>query len=294
MSEGEVIGQSFRVQPESVTGQNIISDHFGAGASSPLIVIAATPWVGEVMQTLENDKHVVAVRPSDSNGQWTALSVTTSDTPDSNDDYATIARLRTSIGQVEGANAIVGGASAIDLDTSNAANHDRTLVVPIILLIVFAVLIILLRSLTAPVILIITVVISYLAALGVSNVIFVSVFHFPAVDAIVPLLGFVFLVALGVDYNIFLATRASEEAGKLGSVEGMVSALRVTGGVITSAGFVLAATFVVLSVLPLVILTELGVLVAVGVLIDTLLVRSILVPSVAVAVKDWFWWPRKF
>jgi RND superfamily putative drug exporter len=286
--------QSFRVTPESVTGQNIISDHFGAGSSSPLIVITATSKTDQTVAALKQDKHVVAVLPGSSNEQWTALTVTTNDSPDSTADYATITRLRTNLGQIEGADAIVGGSSAIDLDTNNAANHDRALVVPIILAIVFAVLIILLRSLMAPVILIITVVISYLAALGVSNVIFVSVFHFPAVDAIVPLLGFVFLVALGVDYNIFLATRASEEAEKLGPNEGMVSALRVTGGVITSAGFVLAATFVVLSVLPLVILTELGILVAVGVLIDTLLVRSILVPSVAVAMGHWFWWPRTF
>jgi RND superfamily putative drug exporter len=286
--------QSFRVAPDSVTGQTIIDDHFGAGASSPLIVIASTAKVESVIETLKQDSHVVTVRPSDADGQWTALSVTTNDTPDSSADYATIARLRKSVGVVDGANAIIGGSSAIDFDTSNAANHDRALVVPIILAIVFAVLILLLRSLMAPLILIITVVISYLATLGVSNVIFVSVFHFPAVDAIVPLLGFVFLVALGVDYNIFLATRASEEAEKIGPVQGMISALRVTGGVITSAGFVLAATFTVLSVLPLVIMTELGVLVAVGVLIDTLLVRSILVPSVAVAMKGLFWWPRHF
>jgi len=286
--------QSFRVEPESVTGQNVIDDHFGAGASSPLIVIASTPKLAEVEKALLADSHVVAVRPGSLDQQWVALTVTTKDTPDSATDYATIARLRTNLGEIDGAQAIVGGSSAIDLDTNNAANHDRALVAPIILAIVFLVLIILLRSLMAPVILIITVVISYLAALGVSNIIFVSVFHFPAVDAIVPLLGFVFLVALGVDYNIFLATRASEEAEKIGPVEGMVSALRVTGGVITSAGFVLAATFVVLSVLPLVVLTELGVLVAVGVLIDTLLVRSILVPSVAVAMKGLFWWPRKF
>jgi RND superfamily putative drug exporter len=284
--------QSFRVQPESVTGQNIINDHFGSGASSPLVVITSTSKAAEVTQKLRDDDHVVAVVPGASTSKWASLSVTTKDTPDSSTDYATITRLRESVGQVAGANAIVGGSSAIDLDTSNAANHDRSLVVPIILVIVLAVLIVLLRSLMAPLILIVTVILSYLAALGLSNLIFTNVFHFPGVDAIVPLLGFVFLVALGVDYNIFLATRASEEADKLGSVNGMVTALRVTGGVITSAGFVLAATFIVLSVLPLVILTELGVLVALGVLLDTLLVRSILVPSIAVAMGRWFWWPR--
>jgi RND superfamily putative drug exporter len=285
--------QAFRVQPESVTGQNIITAHFGAGASSPLTVIAATPAALQVEDKLRQDSHVVRVLPVASDARWTQLSVTTSDTPDSKVDYDTIARLRQEVGQVSGAQAIIGGSSAIDLDTSIAAAHDRKVVIPIILAIVFIVLIVLLRSLMAPVILIATVILSYLAALGASYLIFNSVFHFAGVDAIVPLLGFVFLVALGVDYNIFLATRASEEAEKLGTVEGMLSALRVTGGVITSAGFVLAATFIVLSILPLVVLTQLGVLVALGVLLDTLLVRSVLVPAIAVALGRCFWWPRK-
>jgi RND superfamily putative drug exporter len=285
--------QAFRVQPESVTGQNIIGQQYGAGAGDPLILITATPETGQVLAKLHQDSHVVSVYPVVSDARWTELTLTTSDSPDSAADYTTIARLRGEIATVPQSEAIIGGSSAIDLDTNVAATHDRKFVIPIILAIVFVVLIILLRSLMAPLILVLTVILSYLAALGASAVIFSSFFHFAAIDAVVPLLGFVFLVALGVDYNIFLTTRASEEADKVGSIDGMVTGLRVTGGVITSAGFVLAATFIVLSVLPLVVLTQLGVLVALGVLLDTLLVRSVLVPSIAVALGRWFWWPRR-
>ena len=145
-----------------------------------------------------------------------------------------------------------------------------------------------------PVILVVTVVATYLAALGVSWWVFTGLLGFEAIDVGMPLLAFLFLVALGVDYNIFLVTRTAEEAGRHGTRDGMLRALAATGGVITSAGILLAAVFTVLGVLPLVVLAQLGVVIGIGVLLDTLLVRTVLVPAIAVRLGDWFWWPRRF
>jgi putative drug exporter of the RND superfamily len=162
---------------------------------------------------------------------------------------------------------------------------------PLILLVVFLILMGLLRAVVAPLILIGTVILSFLAALGVGYFVFDVIFGFPGSDPSLPLFAFVFLVALGVDYNIFLVARAREEAEKHGSEQGMLRALAVTGGVITSAGIVLAGTFSVLGVLPLTFLTEIGFVVAFGVLLDSFLVRSVLVPAAALTVGDKFWWP---
>jgi len=162
---------------------------------------------------------------------------------------------------------------------------------PLILLVVFLILIALLRSVMAPLVLIGTVILSFLAALGVGYFVFDVVFGFPGSDPSLPLFAFVFLVALGVDYNIFLVSRAREETEKYGTEKGMLRALAVTGGVITSAGIVLAGTFAVLGALPLTFLTEIGFVVAFGVLLDTFLVRSVLVPAAALTVGDSFWWP---
>lgn len=167
------------------------------------------------------------------------------------------------------------------------------MVIPLVLAVVFLVLVLLLRSLTAPVLLIITVVASYFAALGASRLLFTHAFGFPAVDTQLVLIGFLFLVALGVDYNIFLISRIREESARLGHRAGVLRGLAVTGGVISSAGAVLAATFGALAVLPLVMLVELGVLVAVGVLLDTFLVRSVLVPALALDAGPRFWWPGR-
>ena len=162
---------------------------------------------------------------------------------------------------------------------------------PIILLVVFLILIALLRAVVAPLVLIGTVILSFLAALGVGYFVFDVIFGFPGSDPSLPLFAFVFLVALGVDYNIFLIARAREETIKHGSEQGILRALAVTGGVITSAGIVLAGTFSVLAVLPLTFLTEIGFVVAFGVLLDTFLVRSVLVPAIALNLGDKFWWP---
>ncbi len=189
-----------------------------------------------------------------------------------------------------GEHALVGGETATNVDLSAAAGHDRTLIIPIVLAVVLLMLALLLRSLVAPLVLVASVLLSYLASLGVSAVVFRAIFGFPGFDASVPIFGFVFLVALGVDYNIFLMARVREEASE-GAVLGVQRGLAVTGSVITSAGVVLAATFAVLGVLPLIALTEVGFLVAFGVLVDTVLVRSALVPALAMDIGPKLWWP---
>jgi putative drug exporter of the RND superfamily len=284
----------FRNTPDAVLGQKVIAEHYGIGANGILSVITSTNTSKQVVAVLKLDPHVIAVTPVAGNKEWTEFDILTKDIPDSVINYDTIKRLRINVAAVNGSDAILGGSTAVDLDIEVASTHDQLLAFPLVLIIVFVVLVVLFRSLVAPLILILSVILSYVAALGVSEYIYSNIFGFSAFDPIVPLLGFVFLVALGIDYNIFLVSRASEEAQDIGPVEGMLNSLSVTGGVITSAGFVLASTFVALSVLQLVALTQIGILVAVGVLIDTLLVRTILIPSIAVLLGKWFWWPRKF
>jgi RND superfamily putative drug exporter len=189
--------------------------------------------------------------------------------------------------------AVVGGTVATQLDREDAESRDRRVIIPIVLALVLAVLVVLLRALLAPVLLVLTVVASFFASVGVSWVLFDAVLGFPALDPSVLLLSFLFLVALGVDYNIFLVTRAREEARVAGTRDGMLTALRVTGGVITSAGVLLAAVFAVLGVLPLITLTQIGIIVCVGVLLDTLLVRTVIVPALAFILGARFWWPRR-
>jgi RND superfamily putative drug exporter len=191
-----------------------------------------------------------------------------------------------------GGRVLVGGPTAVQIDLNEAAAQDRLVIIPLVLLVVLVMLALLLRSLAAPVLLTFSVVLSYLAALGLSSVAFHWILGFAGIDSSVALLGFVFLVALGVDYTVFLASRIRQEAPA--HAEGGVQvALAATGGVITSAGLVLAATFTVLGVLPLVALTELGFLVAVGVLLDTFIVRSLVVPAVALLLGERFWWPGR-
>ena len=192
-----------------------------------------------------------------------------------------------------GADAVVGGDTATRLDGRDAAIRDAKVVIPIVLVIVFVVLVLLLRSILAPVLLVATVLGTFFAALGVSWRICQRVLGYPALDNSVLLLSFLFLVALGVDYNIFLATRAREEALTSTTRDGMLVALKATGGVITSAGILLAAVFAVLGVLPLIALAQVGLIVCIGVLLDTLLVRTVLVPALAFVFGERFWWPSK-
>jgi RND superfamily putative drug exporter len=188
---------------------------------------------------------------------------------------------------------MVGGNTAITLDIARAADHDRNVIIPVILVLVFLILGLLLRAVIAPIMLIATVVLSFAAALGVSSLFFNHVFNYGNADNSFPLFVFVFLVALGIDYNIFLMTRVREEAGKHGPRRGALTGLAATGGVITSAGLVLAGTFAALGTLPVTFLAELGFAVAFGVLLDTLIVRSVLVTALNLDLGRWVWWPSK-
>ena len=188
---------------------------------------------------------------------------------------------------------MVGGVTATDVDTIDASIDDRNLIIPIILAVIFVILMVLLRSILAPFLLIVTTVLSFGTAMGVSALVFNNLFEFPGADPAVPLFGFVFLVALGIDYNIFLMTRVREESLKHGTREGVLRGLTVTGGVITSAGVVLAATFAALAVIPILFLAQLAFIVAFGVLLDTFIVRSLLVPALTYDIGQKVWWPSK-
>ena len=220
------------------------------------------------------------------------LQATLSDAADSDAATDTVLQMRESI-EAEGLNALVGGTTATAIDTNEASIHDRNLIIPIVLVVILLILMVLLRSVLAPVLLVLTTVVSFGTAMGVSAIVFNHVFEFPGADPAVPLYGFVFLVALGIDYNIFLMTRVREESVKHGTREGILRGLGVTGGVITSAGMVLAATFAALSVIPILFLVQIAFIVAFGVLLDTFLVRALLVPALSYDIGKKIWWPSK-
>jgi RND superfamily putative drug exporter len=190
-----------------------------------------------------------------------------------------------------GQNVLVGGATAQESDLRAAATRDNRVIIPIALVVVFLILAVLLRALLAPLLLVVSVIVSFMAALGVGIFAFDVIFGFPGIDPSLPLLCFVFLVALGIDYNIFLMARVREEAQRHGTREGTLRGLAVTGSVITGAGIVLAGTFATLAVLPLVFLTEIGFVIAFGVLLDTFIVRSVIVPALAIDIGPPIWWP---
>ena len=285
--------QAFRTPPDSVAADALIADHFPAGVSNPADIVASAGAAHQVLAAAQATPGVSSARVAETANGLVRIEATPSDANGTPAAFATIDRLRTNVHTVTGANAQVGGESAIELDVENAAVHDREIVMPLILVVVFTVLALLLRAVVAPLLLIGSVVVSYFAALGGAAIIFNHIFHFAGIDQTLPLLGFVFLVALGVDYNIFLMSRVREEAVKVGTRRGVLIGVATTGGVITSAGVVLAATFSALGLLPLVFLTEIGVLVAVGVLIDTLIVRSILVPALVVDLGARVWRPSR-
>ncbi|MEU1278900.1 MMPL family transporter [Streptomyces sp. NPDC005805] len=291
------LGQAemFRQKPESVVAQERISAHYPSGVSDPATVVTAADRADEVRGALAGVEGVARVDTGDrtADGRLATLRVVLDDAPDSAAARDTVDRLRTAAHAVGGAEALVGGTTAQALDTRRAADRDLRTVIPVVLLVVLLVLVWLLRAVVAPVLLLATVVLSYVAALGASHLLFEHVLGFAGVDWSIPLMGFVFLVALGIDYNIFLMHRVREEARRLGLVRGVLEGLTSTGGVITSAGVVLAATFAVFAGLPLVTLAQLGVLVGIGVLLDTFLVRTVLVPALALDLGRRFWWPGR-
>ncbi|MGL5816235.1 MAG: MMPL family transporter [Phycicoccus sp.] len=281
----------FLQQPEAIAAGERLAQSFPGGSADPVVVMTRGDG-DEVARTVGAVEGVDSAEVVAEAGGITRVDAVT--TAESGTEAArdTVLDLRDAVAGLPSTH--VGGTDAEALDASDAAARDRTLVIPIILGLVLLALMLLLRSLVAPVVLVATVVATYLASLGMSWVLFTQLLGFERLDDGMPLLAFVFLVALGVDYNIFLVTRAAEEAAGHGTRAGMLRALAATGGVITSAGILLAAVFAVLGVLPLVFLAQLGVVICIGVLLDTLVVRTVLVPALALVLGDRFWWPRRF
>ena len=286
--------QQFRGHPDSVVGQALISRHFTAGASDPAFVVANAGAAAAVSRSVASTPGVGGVTAAGPPKQGRVLLLATfTASPDSSAAEHTVQRLRTSVHAVPGAAAGVGGTAATNLDIQRASTHDRNLIIPIILAVVLVILALLLQAVVAPLVLMATVIVSFAASLGASALVFRHVFGFAGVDPGTPLLVFIFLVALGIDYNIFLMTRIREETPRLGTRAAALKALAVTGGVITSAGVVLAATFAVLALLPLTTFTEIGFAVAFGVLLDALVVRSVVVPALTVDLGRAIWWPSR-
>ena len=280
----------FLQKPEAISAGERLAASFPAGAADPTHVV--TRGDGKIVQaTMRQVQGVSDVRESAAGNGVTEISAVIDAAPGSDRAGDTVLALRDAVQGIPDTH--VGGTEAEGLDAAAAYARDRAVIFPLILTLVLAALGLLLRSVVAPVVLVSTVVATYLASLGLSWLLFTRVLGFERLDDGVPLLAFVFLVALGVDYNIFLVTRAAEEARSHGARLGMLRALAATGGVITSAGILLAAVFAVLGVLPLVVLAQLGVVICVGVLLDTLVVRTVLVPAIALILGDRFWWPRR-
>ena len=299
------IGGGFRAKPESIQGQIALAKALPPGELATTQVIVDAPKdeleaaTGAVIGALQADTaDVAAVRPSltATDGQAQVLEVVLTRDPYSDAANASIPRIRTLVetaAATAGGSALVGGPTAQDYDTNRAVNHDARLIVPLTLLLILIILILLLRAVIAPLYLIATVILSYFATLGLSYLIFLHVFDSPGVDPGYATFLFLFAVALGVDYNIFLVSRIREEADAMPMRPAVLRALETTGGVITSAGLILAGTFLVLMTLPLEALFQLGFGVALGVLIDTFVVRTLLVPALAVWVGDRSWWPGR-
>ncbi|HKI41455.1 MAG TPA: MMPL family transporter, partial [Mycobacterium sp.] len=283
--------EQFRVRADSVTGYDIVAAHFPAGLANPTLAVASTAAAPDVQRAIGSPPGVVSVTESGRSATGlTKWSVVIDAPPSSDRAFSDIAALRNSTRSVD-SGALVGGPDAQALDVRNAAIHDRLLLIPAILGVILAVLVILLRAALAPPILLAATILGALAALGIGGWSSIHVFGFPALDNSTPLFAFLFLAALGVDYTIFLVTRAREEAAEHGARSGMVRAVSATGGVITSAGIVLAAVFCVLGVLPLIVLTQLGIIVGVGILLDTFIVRTLVIPALFALIGDRIWWP---
>jgi len=305
-SNGLSTAQSFTKRTDSVIGQEQLTTYFPGGQGQPTQIVVSADKAQEVTSKLQSFPGISQVVPQTVtpivpgqpipatkivNGKE-LLNVTLAYGPDTSAAIKLIPQLRTLVHGID-STSLVGGTSAVYNDIDAATRHDQKVIIPVILLLIAIILGLLLRSIIASLLLLVTVVISYYATLGACSIVFHHLFHFAGEDSSFPLFAFVFLVALGIDYNIFLMTRVREESLKHGTRFGMTKGVTVTGGVITSAGIVLAATFSVLSILPLVFLAEIGFAVAFGVLLDTLLVRSILVPALVHSIGPKVWWPSK-
>jgi putative drug exporter of the RND superfamily len=285
--------ESFRGTHDSIVGEEVLAKHFPAGAGNPVVVVSNASEASQVLQVFTSTDGIDSgsVRQPRIQGGHAYLEGTLNAAPDSQAAYDTVDRVRDRVHAISGADAKVGGNTAINLDVQRAARWDRNVIIPIVLVVVFLILGLLLRAILAPLLLVATVVLSFGAALGASALVFRHLFGFGGADTSLPLFVFVFLVALGIDYNIFLMTRVREETGRYGTRRGALIGLAATGGVITSAGLVLAGTFAVLGTLPLVAFAEIGFAVAFGVLLDTIIVRSVLVTALNLDIGRYMWWP---
>jgi len=300
--DGLTSGNSFRDDVESVAGQELLQKGFPAGTNAPTeivvpdaprvesvrVAVAEVPGVEQVKADVRGPREVQTIFQDRNEVLLTAV---LEPEPFSTEAYALIPKIRAAAKQAGGEDTLVGGQTAVEHDVRTSSKRDNKVIVPIALLVVLLILIALLRAVVAPVMLIITVILSFAASLGVGAVVFDVVFGFPGSDPSLPLFAFVFLVALGIDYNIFLMARVREETLRHGTREGMLRGLAVTGAVITSAGIVLAGVFAVLGLLPLVFFTEIGFVIAFGVLLDTFIVRSLLVPALTFSLGPKIWKP---
>ncbi|MGW0790746.1 MMPL family transporter [Streptomyces sp. NPDC002911] len=301
-SKGVPLEEIFVNDTPSVTAQETLGRHFPGGSGNPAVVIAGADRSKQVVAAAEEVPGVASVSVKTASGRPDSgeplvvdgrvrIDATLADAADSDAAKETVTQLRDAVHAVPGAQALVGGYTAQQYDTQKTAEHDRNIIVPVVLVIILVILIGLLRSLLMPLLLVATVALNFLATLGISSLVFEHVFGFSGTDSSVPLYGFVFLVALGVDYNIFLMSRVREESLIHGTRQGVLRGLTTTGGVITSAGVVLAATFAALGVIPLAFLVQIAFIVAFGVLLDTLVVRSLLVPALVRDIGRTAWWP---
>ena len=301
-SKGVPLDEIFVNDAPSVVAQTTLGEHFPGGSGNPAVIIADAGRTAEVTAAARSTDGVASAGAVSASGRPGAgkplvvdgrvrIDATLTAAADSDAAKDTVERLRTRVHAVSGADALVGGYTAQQYDTQQTAARDRTVIVPIVLAVILLILMLLLRSLLVPVLLVATVGLNFLATLGVSALVFQHLLGFSGTDASVPLYGFVFLVALGVDYNIFLMSRVREEALVHGNRQGVLRGLTTTGGVITSAGVVLAATFAALMVIPLAFLVQIAFIVAFGVLLDTLVVRSLLVPALMIDIGPRAWWP---
>jgi RND superfamily putative drug exporter len=305
-ANGSTIEETFLSDTDSITAQKVLGEHFPAGSATPVQIVVPEADAEDALAVVQDDPGVASAylgvtppRPGQEPTPPTVvdgrvlIQATTSAASDSQEAEDTVERLRTELDSVS-PDALVGGNTATNLDVLNASARDLKVIVPTILLVIFVVLALLLRSLVAPLLLVAANVVSFAATIGIAALVFDHVLGFTGGDPAIPLYGFVFLVALGIDYSIFLMTRVREESQKRGTRPGILVGLAVTGGVITSAGIVLASTFSALAVLPLVFLVQIAFIVAFGVLLDTFVVRSLLVPAAAYDIGPRVWWPARF
>ncbi|MFG1750218.1 MMPL family transporter [Streptosporangium sandarakinum] len=300
-ARGVPLDETFVNDAPSVAAQATLSEHFPGGSGQPAVIVAPAGRAAAVAEKARGVEGVSGAEPVSRSGRpggdpkvvdgRVLVEATLRDAPDGDAAQGTVKRLRAALDAEDGV--MVGGYSAQRYDTTETARSDTLLIVPVVLAIILVILVFLLRSLVTPVLLVVTVALNFLATLGVSTLVFTHILGFTGSDASVPLYGFVFLVALGVDYNIFLMSRVREETARHGAREGVLRGLVTTGGVITSAGVVLAATFAALVVIPLAFLAQLAFIVAFGVLLDTLVVRSLLVPALVRDLGPRAWWPGR-